>query len=145
MARHKIEMPERFIFSTDIAVRISDINYGMHVGHDSFLTIVHEARVRFFISLGASGEGDVFGKGIILSEAALSYSNESFYGDVLNIRIGCGEPLKYGLDLFYLLSEKKQKTEIARVRTGIVFFDFKKKKVARVPKKFAQAIAQPNA
>lgn len=56
-----IEIPGRFQFSTDIRVRISDINYGMHVGHDSFLTITHEARVRFLKSLGAT-EGDVFGR-----------------------------------------------------------------------------------
>ncbi len=134
-------MPRRFQFSTDIPVRISDINHGMHVGHDSFLTITHEARVRFLKSLGAT-EGDVFGRGIVLSDAELSYTNESFYGDTLNIKIACGDLLKYGLNMFYLISEKKRKIEIARVRTGIVFFDYKKRKVARVPKRFALALSE---
>lgn len=134
-------MPDRFLFSTDIEVRIGDINYGMHVGHDSFLTITHEARVRFLRSIGAT-ENDVFGKGIILSDACLSYTNESFYGDVINIAIGGGKPGKYGLDLFYLLSEKKRKVEIGRVRTGIVFFDYKKRKVSRVPEKFAETLSR---
>ncbi len=140
MAKIKIEMPDFFLFSTDITVRINDINYGMHVGHDSFLTITHEARVRFLRSLGAT-EGDVFGKGIVLSHAALSYTNESFYGDVITVKIGAGEFSKYGLELFYLLSENTRETEIGRVRTGIVFFDYKKRKVARVPAKFAQMIS----
>ncbi len=141
MPKPKIEMPDLFLFSTDIAVRISDINYGMHVGHDSFLTIAHEARVRFLGSIGAT-ESDVFGGGIILSDACLSYTNESFYGDVINVKIGGGQLRKYGLDLFYLLSEKKRKVEIGRVKTGIVFFDYKQRKVMRVPEKFARTVSQ---
>lgn len=45
----------------------------------------------------------------MLSDAEISYTNESFYGDTLNIKIACGEPFKYGLDMFYLISEKKRK------------------------------------
>ncbi len=134
-------MPDSFLFSTDITVRISDINYGMHVGHDSFLTITHEARVRFLRNLKVT-ESDIFGRGIILSDACLSYTNEAFYGDVINVKIGRGEFKKYGLDLFYLLSEEKRKIEIGRVKTGIVFFDYKNRKIARVPAKFAELVSQ---
>ena len=48
MARIKIELPEKFIFSTEIPLRISDINYGGHLGNDAVLSIAHEARIRFF-------------------------------------------------------------------------------------------------
>ncbi len=47
MSRIKIEMPEKFIYKTEIPVRITDINYGGHLGNDSLLSIIHEARVRF--------------------------------------------------------------------------------------------------
>ena len=47
MPRVIVELPKKFIFSTDIAVRISDINYGGHLGHDSIISLIHEARVRF--------------------------------------------------------------------------------------------------
>ena len=46
MARIKLLMPEQKIFSTDIAVRITDINYGNHVGNDAFVRLIHEARVQ---------------------------------------------------------------------------------------------------
>lgn len=142
MARTKIEIPpDSFIFSTDIAVRISDINYGMHVGHDSMLSIAHEARVRLLKSVGAS-ETDIFGRAIVLADAHLSYTNESFYGDTLNVRVARGEFGKCGLDLFYLISERERGVEIARVKTGVVFFDYEKRKAARVPEKFRRLLSE---
>ena len=137
----KIDIPDSFVFSTDISVRISDINYGMHVGHDSMLSITHEARVRFLKSIGA-GETDVFGRAIVLSEASLSYTNESFYGDTLTVRIACGEFSRCGMDMFYLISEKGRGVEIARAKTGLVFFDYEKRKAARVPEQFRRLIAE---
>ena len=46
MARIKLTLPENFNFSTNIEVRITDINYGGHLGNDSVLEIIHEARIR---------------------------------------------------------------------------------------------------
>lgn len=141
MARVKIEMPDSFIFSTDIAVRIGDVNYGGHVGHDSVLSITHEARVRLFKSMGAS-ETDVFGGAIVLADAHLSYTNESFYGDTLNVKIARGEFSKSGLELFYLVSERRRGVEVARVKTGVVFFDYEKRKAMRVPEEFRRLLLE---
>ncbi len=38
MNRIKLTMPASYSFSTEIAIRITDLNYGGHVGNDSFLT-----------------------------------------------------------------------------------------------------------
>ena len=51
MARITIELPPAFYFSTDIMVRITDINYGGHVGNDTILSLIHEARMQFLNSL----------------------------------------------------------------------------------------------
>ncbi len=37
MARINIELPDKFIYSTEIPIRITDINYGGHLAHDSVL------------------------------------------------------------------------------------------------------------
>ena len=47
MARVKLQLPANFLFSTEIPIRISDINYGGHLGNDAVLSIVHEARIQF--------------------------------------------------------------------------------------------------
>ena len=46
MARVKIDLPQAFQFQTEIQVRISDINYGGHLGNDALLALLQEARVQ---------------------------------------------------------------------------------------------------
>lgn len=137
MARIKLDMPENFHFSTEIKVRISDINYGGHLGHDSILTLTHEARVRFLNKYGFS-EINIDGVGLIISDAALVYKSESFYGETLIIEIAVIDFSQYGCDFIYKITEKGSGREVARAKTGIVFFDYGKRKVAPVPEKFKQ-------
>ena len=48
MARLQFELPTQFIFSTDIPIYISHVNQGGHLDNAQLLTLVSEARVRFF-------------------------------------------------------------------------------------------------
>ncbi|WP_255669390.1 hypothetical protein [Myroides oncorhynchi] len=43
MARVKLNLPTEFIFETKIPVRITDLNYGNHLGNDKLLSISHAA------------------------------------------------------------------------------------------------------
>ena len=141
MARVKIEIPEKFIFKTEIVIRVTDLNYGGHLGNDSVLSICHEARLRFLIQLGYS-ELDVEGSGIIMADAAIQYKGESFYGDKLIIEIGVNDFTKKGCDFVYRCTNKNTGTVIAIVKTGIVFYDYDKKKVVSVPERFILAITE---
>jgi acyl-CoA thioesterase FadM len=135
MARIKMEFPRSPVFSTDIDLRISDINYGGHLGHDSILSLTHEARVRFFRNFGFS-ELDVDGPGIIMSDVAIVYKSESFYGETMVVEIAVCDFMKYGCDLVYRLTEKGSGKVVAIAKTGIVFMDYAERKIAPVPKKF---------
>jgi acyl-CoA thioesterase FadM len=143
MSRIKIEMPEKFIYNTEIPVRITDINYGGHLGNDSLLSIIHEARVRFLKQLCYS-ESNVEGAGIIMIDAGIQYKSESFYGDILLIEIGVMDFSKIGCDIIYKISNPDSKKEIALAKTGIVFFDYKNKKIVPVPEKFKSKIESLN-
>ena len=135
MPRVQLDLPKKFVFTTDIPLRVSDINYGGHLGHDSVLTLTHEARIRFLAKHGLT-EMDVYGAGLIISDAIIVYKSEAFWGEVAKIQIAISEFNKYGFDLVYKITEQKTKREIARVKTGMVFFNYKKRTVARVPSKF---------
>jgi acyl-CoA thioesterase FadM len=135
MARIKIDMPDNYLFSTVMDVRISDINYGNHLGNDSVLSFVHEARTRFFRQYGYT-EMDVEGLGIIMTDSAIVYKAEGFHGDQIQIDITVGEFNKYGCDIFYLMTNKATAVEIAHVKTGIVFFDYDVRKVVGLPEAF---------
>ena len=82
MARIKIDLPDNFSFTTSIQVRITDINYGGHVGNDAILSLVHEARMQFLKQLGYT-ELEFAGVGLIMADAAIEFRNELFYGDVV--------------------------------------------------------------
>lgn len=139
MARVKIEFTEKFLFKTEIVIRVSDLNYGAHLGNDSILTICHEARLRFLKQLGYS-ELDIEGNGIIMADAAIQYKGEGFYSDELNIEIGVTDFTKNGCDFIYRLTNKKNGKLIALVKTGIVFYDYKRRKILAIPKKFKTKI-----
>ncbi|RYF84358.1 MAG: thioesterase, partial [Chitinophagaceae bacterium] len=67
MARIKINLPHSFLFNTTVPVRITDLNYGGHVGNDALLGIIHEIRMQFLKSLGYSSELEVAGSALIMS------------------------------------------------------------------------------
>ena len=135
MARVKLDLPEEFVFSTEIPLRVDDINYGGHLGHDSILSLTHEARVRLLRKYGLT-EINIYGPGLIISDAVIVYRSEAFYGETVRIEVALCDFTKYGCDFLYKLTEKETGREIARAKTGIVFFDYKERKVAFVPEKF---------
>lgn len=135
MTKVKIELPDKFIFKTEIPIRINDINYGGHLGNDSVLSIVHEARLRFLNQHNII-EFNANGPGIIMVDAAVEYKAESFYGDIINVEIAVTDITGVGCDLVYRLTNKETQKIIALVKTGIVFYDYGKKKVISMPVKF---------
>ena len=139
MERIKVELPEKFHFRTEIHIRITDINYGGHLGNDSMLSIIHEARVRLFKSLGFK-ELNVNGVGIIMTDAEIQFKLQGFYGEILIIEIAVTEFTSIGCDFVYRVTNKNTKKEIALAKTGIVFFDYEKQKTAPVPIEFRKKI-----
>jgi acyl-CoA thioester hydrolase len=130
----KHDVPEKSIFTTQITVRVSDLNYGGHVGNDTILTLMQEARVQFYNDLGFKDEISFDGSiGQIITDAAIQYKSESFLGDVLTIRIAVGDFNKYGFDMYYVIENKATGKNVAIGKTGIVCFDYSKRKIATIP------------
>lgn len=136
MARVKVDLPDQLPFSTEMNVRISDVNYGGHLGNDAVLSLAHEARVRFLGEHGLT-EKEIFGYGIIMVDAAIQYKAEAFHGDRIMIAVGVTDIGRVGCDFVYRFTEKSSGKEIARVKTGIAFFDYSSRKLVETPVKFA--------
>jgi len=138
MPRLKIELPASFMFKTEMPVRVGDVNYGGHLGNDSLLTLLHEARLLFLASKGMS-ELDAGGVGMIMSDAALSFKAEAFRGDLLEVHVAVVETGTAGFELAYKVARKSDGKEIARATSSMVFFDYAKRRVAKTPAKFLEA------
>src|SRR4051794_31818945 len=102
MPRIKIPLPDHFNFSTVLPVRITDLNYGSHVGNDTVLSLVHEARVQYLRHFQYT-ELDMEGVSLIMGDAALEFKAESFYGDSIRIFVVAGDFTKVSFDLYYKL------------------------------------------
>jgi len=139
MPRIKIDLPESFIFSTDIPIYIGHINYGHHLDNAQMISLISEARVRFFKSLGYS-ELDVEGVGIIVADVAAQYRSEAFHGETMLVEMAADDFNKYGCDLVWRMSDKATGREVARGKHGIIFFDYTARKAASVPPAFIEKV-----
>ena len=145
MARIKLLIPEQKIFYTEIAVRITDLNYGNHVGNDAFVQLIHEARVQWLSSNNYT-ELNIEGASLIMADLAVEYKGESFYGDVLKVEIAVGEISKAGFELYYLIHVNRNANNIliAKAKTGMVCYNYEEKKVRELPEKFVQLLSFKN-
>jgi YbgC/YbaW family acyl-CoA thioester hydrolase len=134
MERVKVNIPEIFSFKTKIPVRITDVNYGGHVGNDSFLAMIQEARLQFYKHYGYS-EINVEGMGTIMVDIAIEYKLELFYGDEIEISVAPGNIARNGFDLFYLIEKMTETSKqiAAKAKTGILCFDYAARKVVPMP------------
>jgi acyl-CoA thioester hydrolase len=135
MARIKIELPAKSVASFNIPVRITDINYGNHVGNNSIVEIIHESRVQF-LQQHQFTELDAGGTGLILNELLVEFKNESFYGDTLNVKIFVGDVSKKSFEIYYqLIALRKENIVIAHAKTGMVCYNYSERKVESIPEK----------
>ncbi|HTN45517.1 MAG TPA: thioesterase family protein [Flavipsychrobacter sp.] len=142
MARVKINFPETApLFYNKIPVRITDINYGNHLGNDALLSIIHEARMQMLHFYGYT-ELDIDGIGLIMADVMIAYKNEAFYGDVLEISIYTDEVTERSFDLLYKINllREGRAIDIAHAKTGMICFDYGNRKISAVNKALKQIL-----
>jgi acyl-CoA thioester hydrolase len=139
MARIRIQLPDTFKFKTEIPLRITDINYGGHLGNDAVLSLVHEARLQYLTHLGYT-ELDIGGAALIMADVGIAYRSEAFYGDTLQIEVAPGECTSHGFELLFRLTSKTSGKDVAHAKTGLVAFDYATRKVVELPGAFKSAL-----
>lgn len=140
MARVKLILPETFTFKTVLDVRVTEINYGNHVGNDRMVSLLHEARLRFLRSFGF-GEFNISGLGIMVTDLMVEFKSESFVGENLQFEVGVNDFNKYGCDFIYRVTCADEGRLVTLAKTGIVFFDYDERKIAKIPKKFMDLVS----
>ena len=138
MSRVKINLPEAWAFRTEIPVRITDVNYGGHVGNDTLLAYVQEARVRWLRSLGYPSELLAEPVGLILVDISVRLKAEALYGDTLEVRLAVSEWTRTGFELVYQVVKSADGAEVGRATTGFAFFDYSTKRLAEAPAGFRE-------
>ncbi len=126
------------MFTATLPVTIEHINYGNHLAHDKLVTLMHEARLRFFEHLGQS-EIDFYGVSLILKSLTVNYRQEAFRGDELAFFITISEVRNSSFTLHYAISNASGEA-IADANVVLVGFDYGVRKIARLPDLCRQAL-----
>lgn len=134
VSRLKIDIPDNFSFSTEIPIMVQHINWGLHLGNDSHLAIIHEARVRYLQTLNISEKSIIHSIGLVLTDSYISYKKEVTHGDTLEVFVLMDHLTRLEADIYYKLVSKKTKEVIALAKTGCAFFDYEKRKLSPLPK-----------
>jgi len=127
MARVVIDLPKTFPFSTELEVRIQHINRGNHVGNDSMIAFLNEARLRYMPEqINTLRDSHIW---MINADLAVIYKSEAFYGDVLKVEVVADAFHKYGFDLFFRVTEKLTAREVAHAKMAMLLFDSSTRKL----------------
>ena len=118
-------------YKINIPVRISDINYGGHLGHAELTKITHQARLKMLKHFSLS-ETDIEGAGIIVRKMETSYKREAFFDDILSLHIRISEVTKSTCVFEYQIT-KDHETPVATVHETIMFMNYSTRKPVRVP------------
>jgi acyl-CoA thioesterase FadM len=144
MARLQLNFPEhQFYYSTPLTVRVTDINAGNHLGNDSMISMISEARARFLFEFGVP-ETERDGTGIIVTDLATTYRAEAHARDQLLFEVGVMDFNKYGGDIIFRVTRPRDKKLIAMAKSGFVFFNYKTSQVVAMPDEFRTKFDQVN-
>ena len=132
MPRVIFELPDHFAFSTEVQIYISHVNQGGHLDNAQLLSLVSEARLRFFQEIGFP-EPELPDVSIVVGDIVAQYKSEGFHGEVMCIRMTPADFNRYGFDLVFSVTEKSQGREVARGKTGIAFVSKTSRSVVPIP------------
>ncbi|MDT8895000.1 thioesterase family protein [Halomonas sp. I1] len=123
MERVRLEFPEADICHRHpLSVRITDMNYGRHLGHDAVVSLMHEARVQALASLGLS-EGDMGGYLCVAADLAVQYQAESRWPDALVVDTAIPVPSRKAITVYHRLRRESDVRTVATARLNLMLVD----------------------
>jgi acyl-CoA thioesterase FadM len=144
MARLQLTFPEdQYCYTTLLTVRVTDINAANHLGNDSMISMISEARARFLFEYGVA-ETERDGTGIIVTDLATAYRAEAHARDQLLFEVGVMDFNKYGGDVIFRVTRPRDKCTIALAKQGFVFYNYKTSEVVGMPEEFRSKFDKVN-
>ena len=120
------------IFSNKVNVAIDDINYGNHLCHSKFISIIHNTRALFLKKHNLS-ELDCFGCGLVMLNLNIDYKNSCYFDDELEISLRIEKVDRVTVVFSYLMFNMTRDKVAASAETVMGVVDLKKGKLVRVP------------
>lgn len=124
-------------FTTTFHVRVGDLNAGKHLGHVEFISLIHEARVRFINQLDPTfDELNFYGVGLLLKTLSADIQAQSYHGDELRVTVEVVAFSKVSFTLRYQAFNQTRGRLAGEFETQMVCVDYQSEKLKRVPADF---------
>lgn len=138
MNKIKVTENEKIKFRYQTKIRIGDLNYGNHLAHDKLISIVHDARISFFLenNLSEVNYEDKFL--FMIKSLSIDYINQSFLHENLKINIYVGEINKVSFELKYEIL--KDNSLVALCVTTLVCYNTLKRRLDQLPASFISVL-----
>ncbi|MGQ4878808.1 acyl-CoA thioesterase [Billgrantia sp. LNSP4103-1] len=140
MERLKLEFPESAIVHRQpLSVRITDMNYGRHLGHDTLVSLLHEARIQAFGALGLT-EWDMGGFPSVVADLAVQYQSEARWPDALVVETAIPAPTGKTIVVYHRVRHAEGGRPVATARLSVVLVDPAQGRSVAIPDAVQQAI-----
>ena len=141
MERVKLDFPaEAVIHRHSLTVRVTDMNYGRHLGHDAMVSLLHEARIQAFAALDLP-EWDMHGHPSVVADLAITYQSEARWPDALIIATAVPEPQGKALTVYQRIYQAESQQVVATARVNQLLIDLATGRPVEVPEQVKQALA----
>ncbi|MCE8020240.1 acyl-CoA thioesterase [Halomonas sp. MCCC 1A11036] len=139
MERIKLEFPESAIVHRQpLSVRITDMNYGRHLGHDTLVSLLHEARIQAFGSLGLT-EWDMGGFPSVVVDLAIQYQSEARWPDALVVETAIPGFTGKAIVVYHRVRHAEDGRPVATARLNLVLVDPSHGRSVAIPDAVRQA------
>ena len=137
----KLREQPLYEFTYEIMIQVGHINHRGHLGHDSILRILHEARANMWHALGLDelnlGDGKT---GVITGDTVVTFKSEGFMFETLSVESQIDEISPDGFRVFQRITRAGQLVALAEV--GLLGFDYKTRASAPIPETFNKALGR---
>ncbi|MDX1466331.1 MAG: thioesterase family protein [Halomonas sp.] len=123
MERVRLSFPDDEVMHRHpLTVRITDMNYGRHLGHDALISLLHEARVAALASRGLS-EGDLGGYPCVAADLAVQYQAETRWPDALVVETAIPAPARKAIGVYHRILREADSAAVATARINLMLVD----------------------
>ncbi|SNY96795.1 acyl-CoA thioesterase [Halomonas sp. hl-4] len=142
MERVQLDFPdEAIIHRHALSVRVTDMNYGRHLGHDALVSLLHEARIQAFAALDLP-EWDMGGYPSVVVDLAVQYQSEARWPDALVVDTAVPTSEGKALTIYQHLAHAESGKPVATARVNQLLIDKASGRPVAVPEAVVQALAQ---
>lgn len=133
MSRVRLEFPtDAILHRHSLSVRITDMNYGRHLGHDALVSLLHEARTEALASRGLR-EWDLGGYPSVVADLAIQYQGEAAWPDMLIVETAIPPVDGKSLCAYQRVVREHDQRPVATARLNLVLLDPASGKPVPVP------------